>query len=140
MSSDSIPALGANTLPDGESDRLRSLIEAWTDDWVGGEMAEWETFWAEESVLMPPGQQRIAGAAKLADYVTQSFQPGLRYRFSDWSFTGREDLAVVTNQIALSSEGSDAAAATTFNQMIVLRRDDEQRWRIQTVIFTPTAG
>ena len=140
MSSDSIPALGANTLPDGESDRLRSLIEAWTDDWVGGEMAEWETFWTEEPVLMPPGQQRIAGVGNLADYVTRSFTPGLRYRFSDWSFTGREDLAVVTNQIALSGEGSDAAAATTFNQMIVLRRDNEQRWRIQTVIFTPTAG
>ena len=137
MSNDTIPALGANTLPDGESDRLRSLIEAWTDDWVGGEMAEWETFWTEEPVLMPPGQQRIAGAGKLADYVTQSFQPGLRYRFSDWSFTGREDLAVVTNQIALSS---DAAGTLTFNQMIVLRRDSEQRWRIQTVIFTPTAA
>jgi len=140
MPDNSIPALGANTLPDGESDRLRSLIEAWTDDWVGGEMAEWETFWTEEPVLMPPGQQRIAGAGKLADYVTQSFAPGLRYRFSDWSFTGRDDLAVVTNQIALSSEGSDAEAATVFNQMIVLRRDTDQHWRIQTVIFTPTAG
>ncbi len=137
MPNDSIPALGANTLPDGEADRLRSLIEAWTDDWVGGEMAEWETFWTEEPVLMPPGQQRIAGADTLADYVTQSFTPGLRYCFSDWSFTGREDLAVVTNQIALSG---DAAATMTFNQMIVLRRDGEQRWRIQTVIFTPTAG
>ena len=137
MSNDTIPALGANTLPDGESVRLRSLIEAWTDDWVGGEMAEWKTFWTEEPVLMPPGQQRIAGAGKLADYVAQSFQPGLRYRFSDWSFTGREDLAVVTNQIALSS---DAAGTLTFNQMIVLRRDSEQRWRIQTVIFTPAAG
>lgn len=100
-------------------------------------MAEWETFWTEEPVLMPPGQQRIAGADKLADYVTQSFKPGLRYSFSDWSFTGREDLAVVTNQIALSS---DAAATLTFNQMIVLRQDSEQRWRIQTVIFTPTTG
>ena len=140
MPDNSIPALGANTLPDGESDRLRSLIEAWTDDWVGGEMAEWETFWTEEPVLMPPGQQRIAGAGKLADYVTQSFTSSLRYRFSDWSFTGREDLAVVTNQIALSGEGSDDAAAMTFNQMIVLRQDSDQRWRIQTVIFTPTAG
>ena len=140
MPNDPIPALGANTLPDGESDRLRSLIEAWTDDWVGGEMAEWETFWTEEPVLMPPGQQRIAGVGELADYVTQSFTPGLRYRFSDWSFTGREDLAVVTNQIALSGGGSDAAATMTFNQMIVLRRDNDQRWRIQTVIFTPTTG
>ncbi len=138
MPNDSIPALGANTLPDGESDRLRSLIEAWTDDWVAGRMAEWKTYWADEPVLMPPGQPRIAGVGALADYVTQSFTPGLRYRFSDWSFTGREDLAVVTNQIALS--GSDAAAATAFNQMIVLRRNGEQRWRIQTVIFTPTAA
>ena len=138
MPNDSSPALGANTLPDGEADRLRSLIEAWTDDWVAGRMAEWKDYWAEEAVLMPPGQQRIAGISALADYVTQSFQPGLRYHFSDWSFTGREDLAVVTNQIALS--GSDAEATAAFNQMIVLRRDSDRRWRIQTVIFTPTAA
>ena len=138
MPEDLSPALGANTLPDGEADRLRSFIEAWTDDWVAGGMAEWKTFWAEDAVLMPPGHERIAGVSKLADYVTQSFKPGLRYRFSDWSFTGRDDLAVVTNQIALSSD--DAEAATTFNQMIVLRRDTDQHWRIQTVIFTPTAG
>ena len=138
MPNDSIPALGANTLPEGESDRLRSLIETWTEDLVTGHSSEWRSFWAEDAVLMPPGHERIMGLDKISDFVTQAFKPGLSDRFSNWSFTGREDLAVVTNQIALSTDGSDAA--TTFNQMIVLRQDNDQRWRIQTVIFTPTAG
>ena len=138
MPNDQIPALGANTLPDGEADQLRSLIETWTEDLVTGHSSEWRSFWAEDAVLMPPGHERITGLDKISDFVTQAFKPGLSDRFSNWSFTGREDLAVVTNRIALSGEGSDAA--TSFNQMIVLRRDSEQRWRIQTVIFTPTAG
>ena len=140
MSNESKPALGANTLPEGEAYRLRSLIEAWTEDLLTGQIAEWRDFWTEEAVLMPPGQERITGLDKVADFVTQAFKPGIRDRFSDWSFTGREDLAVVTNQIALSGGDGDAKGISAFNQMIVLRHNSNGQWRIQTVIFTPTGS
>lgn len=138
MPSDSGPALGPNRLPDDVTDQVRALIETWTNDWVTGQTAAWAGFWAEKAVLMPPGHQRLTGLGDITDYVTKAFKPGLRYRFSDWSFTGCDDLAVVTNQIELNDDGGDADASTVFNQMIVLRRDADQAWHIQTVIFTPT--
>ena len=137
MPSDPCPALGANTLSQNETEQLRSLIETWTDDLTSGQVVEWESLWAAEAVLMPPGHQRISGLGNIADYVTKAFSPGMRYRFSDWSFTGRDDLAVVANQIALAPDDADAGSAQAFNQMIVLRRSEDQGWQIQTVIFTP---
>ena len=137
MPSDTYPTLGANTLPDNVTDQIQNLIETWTDDLVAGRIDEWQRFWAEEAVLMPAGQPRVSGLGDITDYVTQAFSPGLRYRFTDWSFTGRDDLAVVTNHLELNTDGE---ASQTFNQMIVLRRDTDQRWRIQAVIFTPVTG
>ena len=137
MSSDAGPALGPNMLPDEVTDQVRALIETWTNDLVTGQTAAWAGFWADKAVLMPPGHQRLTGLGDITDYVTKAFKPGLRYRFSDWSFTGCDDLAVVTNQVELNGDGSDAEASTVFNQMIVLRRDADQAWHIQTVIFTP---
>ena len=137
MPNESCPTLGANTLSQEETDALRSLIETWTDDLTSGQVAEWESFWATEAVLMPPGHQRIAGLSDIADYCTKAFDPGIRYRFSDWSVTGRDDLAVVANQITLNPGGTDAGSSQTFNQMIVLRRGEDQSWRIQAAIFTP---
>ena len=137
MPNDSSPTLGANTLSQVETDKLRSLIETWTDDLVSGQIAEWDSFWAGEAVLMPPGHQRVSGLSNIADYVTKAFSPGMRYRFSDWSFTGRDDLAVVANQIELNTGDTDGDSSRAFNQVIVLRRGADQSWRIQTVIFTP---
>ena len=137
MSSDSYPTLGANTLSEAVTSQVRTLIETWTDDLVTGRIAEWESFWAEEAVLMPPGHQRVSGLSNVADYVTKAFSPGISYRFTDRSFTGRNDLAVVTNQIELNTDGEDGEAASAFNQMIVLRHGTDQSWRIQAVIFTP---
>lgn len=140
MPSDPYPTLGANTLPEIETDQVRNLIETWTDDLVTGRIAEWKGFWAEEAVLMPPGRQRISGLSNITDYVTQAFGSDMRYRFADWSFTGRDDLAVVTNLIELNTDGEGGEASTAFNQMIVLRRGTDARWRIQTVVFTPATG
>ena len=137
MSNDSSPTLGANTMSSEETDQLRSFIETWTDDLVSNQIAEWDSFWAGEAVLMPPGHQRISGLSNIADYVTKAFSPGMRYRFSDWSFTGRDDLAVVANQIELNTGDTDGEPSQAFNQVIVLRRGADQNWRIQTVIFTP---
>ena len=137
MPNDSSLTLGANTLSQVETDKLRSLIETWTEALVTGQIAEWKSFWAGEAVLMPPGHRRVSGLGNIADYVTNAFSPGMRYRFSDWSFTGRDDLAVVANQIELNTGDTDGDPSRAFNQLIVLRLGADQSWRIQTVIFTP---
>lgn len=138
MPNDSCPILGANTLSEVETDQLRSLIETWTDDLATGRIAEWKSYWAGEAVLMPPAHQRVSGLNDIVDYVTKAFSPGIRYRFSDWSFTGRDDIAVVANNIELNIDDTDDKPSQSFNQVIVLRRGADQSWRIQTVIFTPT--
>ena len=137
MSADPSQTLGPNTLTASETEGLRSLIESWTSHLVAGRIAEWQSFWAEEAVLMPAGHQRVAGRSNIVDYATHEFPPLKSFRFSDWSFAGGDDLAVVANQIELDTDGQDGPSVAAYNQIIVLRRDADQRWRVQTVIFTP---
>ena len=138
MSDSSSEALGANALPAGESDRIRSLIETWTTDLVEGRIAEWERFWSEDAVLMPANHARVVGRGNIVDYVTREFGQIGGYRFSEWSYAGQDDLAVVANQIELETGDDGGAPSAAFNQMMVLRRATDQSWRIQAVIFTPT--
>jgi ketosteroid isomerase-like protein len=130
--------LGANSLSAGETDRIRTLIEHWTSDLMAGRIAEWERFWAEEAVLMPAGHERITGRSNIRDFITHAFRSGSDYRFSEWSYAGGEDLAVVANRVEFRTEAADGRDVMAFNQVIVLRRREGQQWCIQTVIFTPT--
>ncbi len=132
-------ALGPNALTAAETDQIRSLIETWTTDLITGHVAEWESFYSEDAVLMPAHHPRVVGRGNIRDYVTREFGPSKGYRFSEWSCAGKDDLAVVSNQIDLELGGDDGPSSAIFNQMIVLRRAPGQDWRIQAVIFTPAS-
>ena len=130
--------LGASGLPAGETDRFRQLIEQWTSDLVEGHIQEWEAYWAEDAMLMPAGAGRIVGRSDISAYVRENYGSVKSYRFSEWSYAGRDDLAVVANHIELDIQSTGSASTPAFNQMIVLRRDADQRWHIQAVILTPS--
>ena len=137
MSDSGSDALGANALPTGEPERIRSLIESWTTALVTDRMSDWASHWWEDGLLLPPNHPRVVGRSNILHYATHIFYRCSGFRFSEWSFAGQGDLAVVTNQIELDTTGEDGPLAVVFNQIIVLRRDAEQAWRIKAVILTP---
>jgi ketosteroid isomerase-like protein len=127
--------LGASSLPESETSRIRALIERWTSDLVAGRIDAWESVWAEDAVLMPAGHERVTGRDDIREYVTRNL-PATGFRFSAWGFAGRDDLAVVTNEVSVENSAA-GAAPKIFNQVMVLRRGAGQQWRLQAAIFTP---
>ena len=51
-------------LSSNEVDAIRQTILSWTDALVEGDLALWDSYWAKESVLMPPDCGRVVGPAK----------------------------------------------------------------------------
>lgn len=101
---------------------------------VGGDVELWDGYWAPDSVLLPPAQGPVVGDAKRNALVeAPPFDDIPKATFSDWTVAGRDDLAVVNNTITVESETGSAPLA--FKQMIVLRRQADDRWLVQAAIF-----
>ena len=124
-------SLGVQGLADNEVATIKQTIEAWTKDFVSDDFAGWETYWTSDAVLAAPGSDRVVGKAAITAFVQKTFAGTSSFSFDDWAVAGREDLAVVTNTITL--EGG-ASGGKSYNQMIVLRREDSG-WRVQSVLF-----
>ena len=137
MSDSGIQALGATALPAGEPERIQAFIESWTTMFVTDRMSDWASHWSEDGLLMPPGDPRVVGRSNILHYATHNFYRCSGFRLSEWSITGGDDFAVVASRIELNAAGGDGPSAASFNQMILLRRDAEQAWCVQAVIFSP---
>lgn len=127
-------SLGTQGLGDDDVSAIKAMIDAWTKDFATGDVAGWETYWTSDAVLAPPGSDRLVGKSQIAGYMKANFKDTTGYAFSDWSVAGRKDLAVVTNTVTLTKADGDVA----LNQMIVLRAQSGGKWRVQSVLYTPT--
>ena len=136
MSDSGVHALGAKALPADEIEGIQKFIESWTTEFVTDRLSDWATRWSEDGLLMPPGDPRVVGRSNILHYATHNFYRCSGFRLSEWSITGADELAVVANRIELNAAGEDGPSAASFNQMILLRRDAEQAWCVQAVIFS----
>lgn len=111
---------------------IKDMMEQWTTSLVKRDWADWQTHWAEDGVLMPPDHERVIGRENLLDFAANSFDVVKSYQFSNWTFDGTDQLAVVTNTIAVEFEEEDTSA---LNQMLLLGKDDGGMWLVKKVIF-----
>ncbi|MEM8589323.1 MAG: nuclear transport factor 2 family protein [Pseudomonadota bacterium] len=119
-----------------ETGAIKAMIEAWTSALVARDWAAWEGHWAEDGVLMPPGHARIVGRAALVAFATGDLGAVTGFTFSDWTFDGQGDLAVVTNTIQVDVAGSAPdQPAPSNDQMLLVRKHADGAWRIHKVIF-----
>ena len=117
-------------------DAIKHMMTDWTDCLIGGDWAHWQTYWADDGVLMPPGHGRVVGHAQLVDYASLTFGTIGGYAFRDWTVEGDGSLAVVTNTIDVY-DGPDRSGAPSAsnNQMLLLRKNADGNWRVHKVIF-----
>jgi ketosteroid isomerase-like protein len=126
--------LGVQGLSNDEVDAIRQTMLSWTDALVEGDLALWDTYWAKDSVLMPPDHGRVVGKPKrdaLAENASLRRHQegnifGLGYRWP-------RDLAVVSNNIEI--EPKSGGTPTVFKQLIVMRQQGNGKWLVQAVMF-----
>ena len=126
--------LGVQGLSQTEVGAIRRTILSWTDALAARDLTLWDRYWAKDSMLMPPGGGRITGVSGLnAVAKTPPYDDIKKATFSDWAIAGRDDLAVVSNNIAVEPQSGGAPAI--FKQLIVMRRHKNGKWLIQAVMF-----
>ena len=124
------------TLSPNDIDAIKQMMQDWTSNMVSGDWATWKTYWAEDGVLMPPDQPNIVGHAALLDYISTNFGTIGGFNFTDWTFDGTSDLAVVTNTIEIYTDADQSSSpATSAKQMLLLRKHPDGCWRTHKVIF-----
>lgn len=124
------------TMSDADIGAIKKMLEDWTACLVDQDWTRWQSFWAEDGVLMPPDGARVVGRADLVPFVSGVLKNIKSFAFSDWTFDGIDDLAVVTNTIRIETEGGgQPPTAMRDDQMLLLRRHEDGNWRVHRVIF-----
>ncbi len=129
----SIPVLGEQGLSDGDVAAIKLAVETWSNDLVVGDIETWQTYWDENGMLMPPDHPRVIGRDNITTFITANFGGLASLTLTDWEVAGRDDLAVAVTTVSWVT--ADGEASDPAKQVIVLRRHDNGRWLVQTVIF-----
>lgn len=115
---------------------VRDAIDSWTRCLEAGDYDAWATYWAEDGVLMPPGQPRVEGRDSLVAFIRENFGGVRTMQLTDWTIEGCGDLAVATTNVSWHMESSvGKEPAGTAKQMIEMRKNPEGRWLVKTVIY-----
>lgn len=130
-----------SALSETDIEAIKRMMDEWTTSMANGDWTKWQGYWAEDGVLMPPDHERIVGRADLVAFAADSLGAVKAFTFSDWTFDGVGDLAVVTNTIRIDFDGSgtDQVAASN-DQMLLVRKHEDGNWRVHKVIFNASGS
>lgn len=131
--------MSSKALSQSDIDAIEIMMNEWTTAMVNQDWSQWQQYWDEDGVLMPPDHERVVGRAELVDFVSGVLGSVKSFEFSDWTFDGMDDLAVVTNTIRIEMDDPDSPLASD-DQMILLRRHEDGNWRVHKVIFNSSGA
>ena len=126
--------MSSTALPLTDIDAIKTTMNDWTTALVNQDWSQWQNHWDEGGMLMPPDHERVVGRAELVDFASAALGSIKSFEFSNWTFDGFGDLAVVTNTIRIEIDDQDSPLASD-DQMVLLRRHEDGNWRIHKVIF-----
>jgi len=112
---------------------IKDTIDAWSRALVEGKLDAWATYWTEDCRLMPPRHPPVEGLAQIRDYVEQGFSDLETLTLSDWHIQERADLGVAITAVEWTVKSRDGS--TRGKQALVLKKDAQGAWKVQTVIF-----
>jgi len=107
-------------------------MEAFTKSLIDQDFDTWLGFWAEDGVLMPPGQPSIEGRDKIDEFVRANFGNAQSMNLSNWDVDVEGDLAVAASTVSWRARTGEGGL---LKQVVVLRRSSNGRWIRQRVIY-----
>jgi ketosteroid isomerase-like protein len=112
----------------GADPALKAFVEDWSKALVAKDFESWTGYWADDAVLIVPGEPTVAGRADILAFIKTRYASADSFTFSDWRFETIGDLAAVTNKVVWGNE--------RFKQVIVLRETDGA-WAVEAVVLDP---
>jgi ketosteroid isomerase-like protein len=107
-------------------------------DWAdaasaGGDLEKIISYWADDAIVMPPGQPVVEGKAAIRAFITESLKiPGFRIHWASekLSFSPDGQLAYMRATNETTMPGPDGQLTTLHGRGVtVWRRDPDGQWR-----------
>jgi len=119
-------------LSDADVAAIREAFKLATDALVVKDWNTWSEFWTKDAVLMPPNHPSLSGIESLRKFVQADLSDLKNFTQSDWTFEGRDGLAVVTTGMEWTFNDDTSKQG---KQIVVMVKDEGGTWRAQKVIY-----
>ena len=115
------------------AEELLDLSRAWSDAVASGDMEAVLSYWADDAVMMAPGQPPIRGKAAIRDYLMATGDiPGFRIRWEplEAHVSASGDLAYLIERNEITVTDSTGAPVTEYNKVVtVWERQEDGSWK-----------
>ena len=116
-----------------EGARLMETSREWSRAAQSRDIDRILSFWAEDAVVIGPGQPELRGKAAIRDYLRQSFAiPGFRVSWEPLSATVSEsgDVGWLLERTRVTMNGPDGRPATQdYRAVTIWRKQADGQWR-----------
>jgi len=119
-------------LSDADVAAIKQTFKRATDALVTKDWNTWSEFWTKDAVLMPPNHPSLSGIESLRKFVQADLSDLKDFTQSDWTFEGRDGLAVVTTGMKWTFNNDKSK---TGKQIVVMVKDADGAWRAQKVMY-----
>lgn len=115
------------------AEQLMNRSRAWSDAAGRGDMDAVLSYWADDAVIMAPGQPPIRGKAAIRDYLMATGNiPGFRIRWEplEAHVSASGDLAYLLERNAITVPGPSGTPVTEYNKVVtVWARQPDGSWK-----------
>ncbi|HET9438852.1 MAG TPA: SgcJ/EcaC family oxidoreductase [Longimicrobiales bacterium] len=130
-----LPACTASPEPDIEKEKaeLMRVSREWSDTAASGDLEATLSYWAEDAIMMPPGQPPIRGKAAIRKFVEGSASiPGFSVKWEplEANVAASGDWAYLIERNQFTMQDSTGARITDSNKVVtVWRKEPDGSWK-----------
>jgi len=126
-----------------ERDAILATDKPWQEAIAAKDVDRTVSFWADDAVVLPPGQSSLAGKDAIRGFVTEAFKMpgfGLRWETTSVDVAPRGDLAYALARTTTTVSGPDGKPLSLRGKAAtVWRKGPDGRWRCVVDIWNDEA-
>ena len=115
-----------------EGEKLMQISRDWSKSAATDSIERTLSYWADEAVVMPPGQPPIKGKKAIREMIESTSKiPGFKISWEPLSVAVSKngDLAYMLEQNQITIQDSSGTPKTEFNKGVTIWRKDADGWK-----------
>lgn len=118
---------------EAEEQRLMELSREWSDVAAGDDVEALMSYWADDAVMMAPGQPPLRGKDAIREFVSSTGElPGFSVGWEplEAHVSGSGDMAYLIEQNQMTMPDSTGALTTQYNKVVtVWKKQEDGSWK-----------
>jgi len=118
-------------------ERINEVLAVWGGSWAGDRLDDLVDLYAEEAILIPPGDEMLRGRTAIRDYLAEVLPEHGHIEAFMLDFDASGEMAQVFGNYILSIQRGDAAGTQWSGPMMTVYVRRGRRWMIRSQVFMP---